>query len=67
MTPWHWKEQWADMSIETERKGRTLVLRINRPDALNALDVESMVELNAALRAFRDDPDLARRGDHRHR
>ena len=46
------------MSIETDRKGRTLVLRMNRPDALNALDVESMIDLNAALREFRDNPDL---------
>jgi len=46
------------MTIETDRKGRTLVLRMNRPDALNALDVESMIDLNAALRDFRDDPDL---------
>ena len=44
------------MTIETDRKGRTLVLRMNRPDALNALDVESMIDLNAALREFRDDP-----------
>jgi E-phenylitaconyl-CoA hydratase len=46
------------MSIETDRKGRTLVLRIDRQEALNALDVESMIALNAALREFRDDPDL---------
>ena len=46
------------MTIETDRKGRTLVLRMNRPEALNALDVESMIDLNAALRDFRDDPDL---------
>jgi E-phenylitaconyl-CoA hydratase len=46
------------MSIETERRGRTLVLRINRPEAMNALDVESMLALNAHLRAFRDDPAL---------
>jgi E-phenylitaconyl-CoA hydratase len=46
------------MSIETERKGRTLVVRINRPNALNALDVESMVALNSVLRGFRDDPKL---------
>ena len=46
------------MSIETDRKGRTLVLRMNRPEALNALDVESMIALNAALREFRDNPDL---------
>lgn len=46
------------MSIETERRGKTLILRIDRPEALNALDVEAMQELNMRLRAFRDDPDL---------
>ncbi|MEV0056054.1 enoyl-CoA hydratase-related protein [Saccharopolyspora shandongensis] len=46
------------MAIETERKGRIFVIRINRPDALNALDVESMRTFNERLREFRDDPDL---------
>jgi E-phenylitaconyl-CoA hydratase len=46
------------MSIETERKGRTLVLRIDRQEALNALDIESMIALNATLREFRDDPNF---------
>jgi E-phenylitaconyl-CoA hydratase len=52
------KEQWADMTIETERADRTLIVRINRPEALNALDVDSMRALNEALREFRDDPEL---------
>ncbi|GGN62092.1 enoyl-CoA hydratase [Streptomyces albiflavescens] len=47
------------MSIETERAGRTLILRINRPEALNALDVDTMRALNEALREFRDDPELS--------
>ena len=47
------------MTVETERKGRTLVVRINRPEALNALDVESMIALNDALREFRDDSSLS--------
>lgn len=46
------------MAIETERRDRTMVIRINRPEALNALDPESMIRLNAALREFRDDPQL---------
>ena len=33
------------MAIETERIGRTLVVRINRPEALNALDADSMIAL----------------------
>ncbi|MFG2754998.1 enoyl-CoA hydratase/isomerase family protein [Streptomyces wuyuanensis] len=46
------------MAIETERTDRTLIVRINRPEALNALDVDSMRALNEALREFRDDPEL---------
>lgn len=46
------------MSIETERHGGTVIVRINRPEAMNALDVPSMRALNAALRDFRDDPDV---------
>lgn len=46
------------MTIETERQGKTFIIRINRPEALNALDVDSMRALNQELRRFRDDPDL---------
>ncbi|MET0473100.1 MAG: enoyl-CoA hydratase-related protein [Mycobacterium sp.] len=46
------------MTITSERHGRTLVVRMDRPEALNALDVDSMIDLNAALRGFRDDPEL---------
>lgn len=46
------------MTIETERQGKTLIIRINRPEALNALDVDSMRAFNQELRRFRDDPDL---------
>ncbi|MFG2767617.1 enoyl-CoA hydratase/isomerase family protein [Streptomyces rubiginosohelvolus] len=47
------------MAIETERVNGTLVIRLNRPEALNALDVEAMRSLNKVLRDFRDDPTLA--------
>lgn len=46
------------MTIETEQRQRIFVVRINRPEALNALDAESMIALNEAMREFRDDPDL---------
>ncbi|CAN5420917.1 enoyl-CoA hydratase/isomerase family protein [soil metagenome] len=46
------------MSIDTERRGQTLLIRINRPEALNALDPDSMQTLNDTLRTFRDDNDL---------
>ncbi|WP_435070351.1 enoyl-CoA hydratase/isomerase family protein [Amycolatopsis thermoflava] len=46
------------MAIDTERHSSTLVIRINRPEALNALDVADMRALNETLRAFRDDSSL---------
>lgn len=46
------------MPIDTERHGHTLLVRINRPEAMNALDVDAMVDLNNALTEFRDDADL---------
>ena len=46
------------MSIKTERRDRTLVVRLDRPEALNALDPESMITLNAVMREFRDDAEL---------
>jgi E-phenylitaconyl-CoA hydratase len=46
------------MTIETERIERTLVVRLNRPEALNALDPSSMIALNTVMREFRDDARL---------
>jgi E-phenylitaconyl-CoA hydratase len=46
------------MAIDTELHGTTLVVRINRPEALNALDVDDMRTLHDTLRAFRDDASL---------
>jgi E-phenylitaconyl-CoA hydratase len=46
------------MTIETERRQHTFVVRINRPEALNALDADSMMALNDAMREFREDPAL---------
>ncbi|HYJ56839.1 MAG TPA: enoyl-CoA hydratase-related protein [Mycobacterium sp.] len=46
------------MTIQTERRDRTLVVRIDRPEALNALDPESMITLNSVMRDFRDDQEL---------
>jgi E-phenylitaconyl-CoA hydratase len=58
MTNWNSRKWWAEMAIETERIDRTLVVRINRPEALNALDAESMIALNTVMREFRDDAAL---------
>lgn len=46
------------MSIDVERKGKTLLITLNRPEALNALDLEHLDTLRDALCQFRDDPSL---------
>ncbi|HEY6576813.1 MAG TPA: enoyl-CoA hydratase-related protein, partial [Mycobacterium sp.] len=46
------------MTIRTEHRDRTLLVRIDRPEALNALDPESMIALNVVMCEFRDDPEL---------
>ncbi|MFF1963263.1 enoyl-CoA hydratase/isomerase family protein [Streptomyces sp. NPDC058232] len=47
------------MAVETERIDEILIVRINRPEAFNALDPESMMLLREKLIEFRDDPELA--------
>jgi E-phenylitaconyl-CoA hydratase len=46
------------MTIDTTVQDGILLLTINRPEAHNALDPESMIELRARLTEFRDDPKL---------
>lgn len=46
------------MSIDTERHGSTLVITMNRPDTLNALDLSHLKDLHGTLCEFRDDPSL---------
>ena len=45
--------------IATETRGRVAVIRLNRPQALNALCDQLMGELGDALRGFDADPDIA--------
>jgi enoyl-CoA hydratase len=45
--------------IATETQGRVAVVRLNRPQALNALCDQLMEELGQALRGFDDDPAIA--------
>jgi (E)-benzylidenesuccinyl-CoA hydratase len=47
------------MTIETTAQDGILLLTINRPEARNALDPESMIELRERLTEFRDDPKLS--------
>ena len=44
--------------VETERHGQVMVVRMNRPERLNALGQELRTGLAAAWRAFRDSDDV---------
>jgi enoyl-CoA hydratase len=44
--------------VEIEQQGAVRVLRLNRPDRLNALDVEVLEQLTAAVRDIRRDPSV---------
>jgi len=48
----------ADASVITARDGRIGRIVLNRPQALNALDIGMIRAMTAALRAWRDDPTL---------
>jgi E-phenylitaconyl-CoA hydratase len=43
------------MSIDVERHGTTLLITMNRPESLNALDPDHLEALRASLCEFRDD------------
>jgi len=46
------------VSILYEKKGRVATITINRPEARNAIDLETAQELSDAWKDFRDDNDL---------
>ena len=46
------------MSVDSSREGGVAVLTINRPDALNAFDVDTLTELRDELRELADDPEV---------
>jgi enoyl-CoA hydratase len=48
----------TEQVLVREQRGAVLVLRLNRPDARNALNPELMGELGTALGAAEDDPDV---------
>ena len=45
-------------NIIVETKGRVGIIRLNRPQALNALNAALVEELNAAIDAFEADDDI---------
>jgi len=46
-------------NITVERDGMIAVLKVDRPDALNALDTTTMSEINDAMRELGEDDDVA--------
>jgi len=46
------------MALLYEKKGQVAYITINRPEAMNAFDVETFKEFGAALVDFRDDPSV---------
>ena len=46
------------MAINYEKEGRIAIFTINRPEALNAINVQAMQELHESMVSFRDDTKL---------
>jgi enoyl-CoA hydratase/carnithine racemase len=46
------------MAIDYKKEGRIAIFTINRPQAMNAMDMESMREFREAMADFRDAPEL---------
>jgi enoyl-CoA hydratase/carnithine racemase len=46
------------MALHFERRDRVALLTLDRPEALNALDLDSLVRLREQLLQFQDDPEL---------
>ena len=46
------------MAIDYKKEGRIAIFTINRPEAMNAMNMEAVRELNEAMADFRDDPEL---------
>ena len=46
------------MAVDYTKEGRIALITINRPEALNALNLDVQKELNEAMMDFRDDPEL---------
>ena len=46
------------MAIDYKKEGKIAIFTINRPEALNAMNVQTARELHEAMVDFRDDPEL---------
>jgi enoyl-CoA hydratase/carnithine racemase len=46
------------MAVDYEKEGRIAIFTLNRPEAINSMDMESLRQLHQAMVDFRDDPEL---------
>ncbi len=46
------------MAVDYEKDGKIAIFTINRPDAMNSINVQAIKELHKAMVSFRDDPEL---------
>ncbi len=46
------------MAIDYKKEGRIAIFTLNRPEAMNAMNMEALRELHEAMVDFRDDPEL---------
>ncbi len=46
------------MAIDYKKEGRVAIFTINRPEAMNAMNIETLREFREAIIDFRDDPEL---------
>lgn len=46
------------MAVDYEKEGKIAIFTINRPQAMNAMNMEAVRELHQAMVDFRDDPEL---------
>jgi enoyl-CoA hydratase/carnithine racemase len=53
-----YREIWGMSVVESELRGQILLIRLNRPERMNALGVELRTEMARAFTEFRESPDL---------
>ena len=46
------------MAVDYKKEGKLAIFTLNRPEALNSINVQAVRELHEAMVDFRDDPDL---------
>lgn len=46
------------MAIDYQKEGKVAIFTINRPDALNSINIQAAREMNEAMADFRDDDGL---------